>query len=141
MIGCWLRPVKHPTLRNRHRTWGFSLAQKRLGLLPWCRRGSRPPGCALAISERWLPQPKALRSSVYSTFATLGHQHEDRTVKLVFRVLAARWFSPFASSYPSYSDSSLLTHQSRHMIYTARDGFGLGNPCLLFSCFQVTFES
>lgn len=77
MIGCWLRPMKHPTLRNRHRTWGFNLAQKRLGFLPWCRRGSRPPGCALAISERWLPQPEALRSSVYSTFATLGHRHED----------------------------------------------------------------
>ncbi|KAK7833342.1 hypothetical protein U0070_017341 [Myodes glareolus] len=39
--------------------------------------GGVPRGCALAISERWLPQPKAFRSSVYSTFATLGHRHED----------------------------------------------------------------
>lgn len=64
-----------------------------------------------------------------------------RTVKPVLRaplMLAARWSPPFASSCPSYSDSSLLTHQSRHMTYTARDEFGLDwNPCPLSHVFKL----
>lgn len=34
MLGCWLRPVKHPALKSRLRAWIFCLVLEKLGLLP-----------------------------------------------------------------------------------------------------------
>lgn len=34
MLGCWLRPVKHPALKSRHRAWSFSLVRREMEAYP-----------------------------------------------------------------------------------------------------------